>query len=849
MFRCRKYFSGALIVLGILALSSAAVGEVREEKRFVLADGSESPYVIVLADRATAPEGHAARELQHMVQLATGTRIAIVEEGAPRARRAPRIFVGFGEAVGKLLGGKVDLQDLGREEYILRTVGTTTPPELIIAGGRPRGTLYGVYTLLDQLGFRWYTNRKTWYPEGGVLEIAQLDEGGAPAFMYREPYIYEAFDADWAARNRVNSMSAKLDEARGGRVGVHGVHTFGHLIPYALYKEHPEYFPLIGGQRVTGYVQRCLTNQEVVRVAAANMIKWMDNNPDGVFFSLSAEDTENLCECTPCVQKMEEEDSPMGLYLHFVNQVAAIVEQKHPDKYISTLAYWFTEKPPKTVTPRHNVFIRLCPISICAAHPFTQCAEKPSADFSQYLEAWSKLTDRIIIWHYNTNFRNYLMPFPNFKEFTQDIKTYHQSGVRGIFFQGSAASPGGGDADLRAWVMARLLWDPHQDADALVDEWLRGVYGPAYEPMRAYYDLIHARVAFEERHLHVFDPVTRALWPPRLVKQMARLHQEALSLAAGDETALYYVRKNQLAVKFVHYVLNTGQLEVADGLYRPTGNEVSLEDYEELVELLEEFQVRHIREESRDSNFLTILRQRLESHPVVRLENGDLQLDVVPELGGRIVGLRHKGRGVDILHRLDIEDNFYPVQGGYGESTTWTWGGTGFGLSYTADLEGRTLRLAAKARNGLLFEREISLPEQGAKVHFLSSITNAKDDTATYRLVCRMNLRADESLACKVRTNEGDFVQPTASEEKSHKYRPVVEFRYDGPNKPAGAWRLENIAAGFTIENTFSAAQVEACKLKVVPGAELARMEIQSSEREVPPGGKIAIEHTWELSR
>ena len=56
------------------------------------------------------------------------------------------------------------------------------------------------------------------------------------------------------------------------------------------------------------------------------------------------------------------------------------------------------------------------------------------------------------------------------------------------------------DNDLRGWVIARLMWDPYQDPDALVNEWMHGVYGRAFEPMRAYYDLIHEQVAPPDRH-------------------------------------------------------------------------------------------------------------------------------------------------------------------------------------------------------------------------------------------------------------------------------------------------------------------------------------------------------------
>jgi len=56
---------------------------------------------------------------------------------------------------------EVDLPAFGGEEYAIHSAGR----RLLLAGGRPRGTLYAVYRFLqDNLGVRWYTPWFSQYP-------------------------------------------------------------------------------------------------------------------------------------------------------------------------------------------------------------------------------------------------------------------------------------------------------------------------------------------------------------------------------------------------------------------------------------------------------------------------------------------------------------------------------------------------------------------------------------------------------------------------------------------------------------------------------------------------------------
>ncbi|MHB9028109.1 MAG: DUF4838 domain-containing protein, partial [Candidatus Latescibacterota bacterium] len=654
-----------------------------------------------------------------------------------------------------------------------------------------------------------------------------------------------------------------------------GVHTFDELIPTSLFKDHPEYFPLIGGKRVTGYVQRCLTNPEVADIASKNLAAWMDSDPVHHIFTLAQNDVEKYCECPECSKIMEEEGSPAGLYITFVNRVAEIVEKKHPENYVATLAYMFTEKPPKSVQPRKNVLVRLCPIYMCAGHPFTECVSPETKRFNEILSGWNKLTDRIFIWHYATDFSNYLMPFPNFRNFTEAIKTYAKSGVKGIFMQGAYTSPGSSDADLRAWVMARLLWNPEVDPDALVNEWMHAVYGPAYAPMRAIYDLAHSRVKSPGLHLRIFDAPTRELWPDDVIADMDKLFASAESLAAGDSTALYYVRKNRLAVRFVQLLHDSGQLEATGAVYKPAGSRVTAADYDRFMEDARTFGVTGLREEPFDCDLVTLIRQRFGEYPVVSLENSDLKLDVVPELGGRIVGVTLRAGGENLLGRTDALNYFYPAWGGYDESTTRTWRSTGFANPYTAERKGRSLILTGKGQNGLVFRRTITLPEKGTTISIASSITNSTASPIIARLVCRMELAADPAEATvwtpeksgaakaenlaeitekgvekssgdpKAENRAGGWVMDNAA----FKPESAAEFYRDGANKPSGVWRVENKTGGWLMENRFAPETIEACHLVADVRAKTVSMEILGFEKELAPGKGLHLENVWEIKK
>ncbi|MEI6503604.1 MAG: alpha-glucuronidase family glycosyl hydrolase, partial [Armatimonadota bacterium] len=106
---------------------------------FTLAEAGKAQAVIVLPEKPTPAEKTAATELASYLGKITGA--AFRPLSADQAAGRPRILVGPSAAARKILSDAV-VDGLGSEEFVIRTVGR----DLLLVGGRPRGTLYAVYS-------------------------------------------------------------------------------------------------------------------------------------------------------------------------------------------------------------------------------------------------------------------------------------------------------------------------------------------------------------------------------------------------------------------------------------------------------------------------------------------------------------------------------------------------------------------------------------------------------------------------------------------------------------------------------------------------------------------------------
>ena len=100
------------------------------------------------------------------------------------------------------------------------------------------------------------------------------------------------------------------------------------------------------------------------------------------------------------------------------------------------------------------------------------------------------------------------MPHPNLRVLGPNVKFFVDHNVKGIFEQGAYQSYGSEMAELRAWVLAKLLWDPTRDGQKLADEFIEGYYGPAAPEIKAYLKTTHDAVEQSGDWLGCFESHT-----------------------------------------------------------------------------------------------------------------------------------------------------------------------------------------------------------------------------------------------------------------------------------------------------------------------------------------------------
>ncbi|MBP5760910.1 MAG: DUF4838 domain-containing protein, partial [Verrucomicrobia bacterium] len=255
--------------------------------------------------------------------------------------------------------------------------------------------------------------------------------------------------------------------------------------------------------------------------------------------------------------------------IDLVNYVADAINDEFPNTIVETLPYQYTRSAPKSIFPHNNVMIRLCSIECSFNYLLDSEVNKSFADD---VRDWSKIAPTLFIWNYVTDFSKYYLPQPNWEALPGDIRFLLDHKVRGLFEQGSSGPRKIADLpELRAYLLSRLMWDPSQDENAIIAEFLNGFYGPAAIEMLQYVDLMKKFVAAHpDYRLTCYAKDTRDWLSDQELISIWRLMERAKAKTANDP-------KYQKRVEFAALPITFALLERPEMFDHPEFKDMDVE--------------------------------------------------------------------------------------------------------------------------------------------------------------------------------------------------------------------------------------------------------------------------------
>jgi hypothetical protein len=408
---------------------------------------------------------------------------------------------------------------------------------LTFQGSTEVEVLYSVYTFAEHhLGFLFfipgqdeYTPLKEINLSDGLLVPPTLPKLKIRGLVQEFAFSEQSFVlADWMVRNRLNylqtwtrhhdAMSADLKtyfSIRGITIEA-GHHNFNFWIPPEdYYEKHPEYFAIIGDQRIKptqkegGLLQGgqlCATNPAVRREISNKMLAYANKHPELTCIGINPNDGFGWCECAECMSFYDK--SRRGdlysvsehvyrtekLMRDFHADIARQVRAKRPDLIVCNCAYINYVEPGEEFRLTEGMLIPVALYWRCANHDLQDPQCPINSRYVETLRKWSrsKSGGLLGVYEYYMGINFYLsLPLVHHERMFREIAFLSSIGVDAIMtqFQMDHWVAYG----LNYYAMARAAYG---ESISCIDIWFRRRFGALETSARAFYaslsDLQHS---------------------------------------------------------------------------------------------------------------------------------------------------------------------------------------------------------------------------------------------------------------------------------------------------------------------------------------------------------------------
>ena len=335
-------------------------------KGFTIADNPISEYKIFVTNPENPNMIFAADELVKYVKNAVGETLDTVTE----------------KPDGKVITLKEgDNEKYGNDGFTL----TVKNGNLTVEAGAKRGTMYAVYSLLeDYFGYRFYG-----YSDEELLkdQSADIPEGTEdtqiPTVYYRcnciDPYGDRYLESTVLQRKLAGCTGQwSMQKAKYGYgicrlfANAHSLDVFLPLEELYRATEDPEMLEILTDdeiKRASEGIKRCLSLKESYEICLKNMRNLLDERiaaggvvgDDITEISISYAADEEICTCRACNKVLKKENSPMGILItNLINPIDDILTAEYPGITVITNGYGTWRKPPDEAVMNEDVILLQC---------------------------------------------------------------------------------------------------------------------------------------------------------------------------------------------------------------------------------------------------------------------------------------------------------------------------------------------------------------------------------------------------------------------------------------------------------------------------------------------------------
>lgn len=480
------------IAVALLLLAAAAPAQVLEERWLDV--GELGGFHVVIPPGASEELQYAARTFQEYWKRCTGNEIGISTENGGTIN----VWLGR-ELATRSLVPESEMEDLGQEGFLIRTFTPTNRDaalgarkQFILAGATDLGTIYAVCEFFTRfLHVRWLAPGVVVAPRS-TFHFPVVDIRAEHSFPQRV-LSYAPFEGDQKAMTAffhahklpLRAGVAPFAPAFDRVTAAQRLHDAGQ------FAQHPECFALLSDQTTRSETQICPTAPETRAQLVQCLLAGLRATPAQDTWSLSPGDAPP-CACAACTSASTAQGGPMGPWLDLLNGIAGDLEQAMPKQafHLHVLAAGPYRTVPAAPRPDPRVIVELATAGTNLARPLRDRNDPTNAAFAKDLRDWSRVTHQLHLWHSVVDPDNPLLPLPNINHLREDLQLFAQVDLEGVEIQvGSPASPHyQADAQLRANLAARYLWEPDLPLQTERPELLRALYGGAAPQMERYLD-------------------------------------------------------------------------------------------------------------------------------------------------------------------------------------------------------------------------------------------------------------------------------------------------------------------------------------------------------------------------